>query len=214
MPTTRSRDRKGVSPCLIAIVGGSGSGKSWLAEKLEGALAPHATRLSLDDFYRDRSHLSPARRARLNFDHPRAIDWQEFERTLKALKAGRAGRVPQYDFAEHCRMSLWKILEPKPILLVDGLWLLRRPAVRRLFSWAIFLECPAKVRLQRRLGRDQLRRGRTAASVRQQFQRTVEPMHQLYVAPQGARADLVLRRACSLREIDEIVGQVRKLAGL
>src|SRR5512140_3253218 len=90
-------------PLLVAIVGGSGSGKTWLARRLQRRLAPEAARVSLDDFYRDRSRLSPARRARLNFDHPRSIDWAEFERVLGRLSAGRSARVPRYDFRTHCR---------------------------------------------------------------------------------------------------------------
>jgi uridine kinase len=194
---------------LVGIVGGSGSGKSWLARKLQAALSPYAVRLSLDDFYRDRSHLSPARRARLNFDHPRTIDWRCLEKSLGQLLAGRATRIPDYDFATHSRRQRPKIIRPKPLILIDGLWLLHRPALRRLFGLTIYLGCPARLRLRRRLARDRLTRGRTGASVREQFRRTVEPMHQRYVAPQIRWADIVLRKPCKLSDLRAIVAQLR-----
>jgi len=180
------------SPILVAIVGGSGSGKTWLADKLHAALGPKAARLSLDDFYRDRSGLSPSRRATINFDHPRAIDWTFIERVLRDCRAGKAARVPRYDFKTHSRLRSSKLLKLRPIILVDGLWLLRRPSIRRLFDLRVFLVCPASIRLRRRLARDVLARGRTRASIEKQFWTTVQPMHLKYVAPQARWADVVL----------------------
>src|SRR5690242_4898362 len=88
-------------PKLVAIVGGSCAGKSWLADQLQGILGKTAGRLSLDQFYRDRSHLTPARREAINFDHPRAIDWDCLEGVLRDCLAGRATSAPHYDFATH-----------------------------------------------------------------------------------------------------------------
>jgi len=193
------------APKLIAIVGGSGSGKTWLAEKLALALSPHAARLSLDDFYRDRSHLSAACCARVNFDHPRAIDWPAVERALYDLLGNRATHVPCYDFATHSRLRRTRLLKPKPIILIDGLWLLHRPSLRRLFALSIFLDCPARTRLRRRLERDLQSRGRTRASILRQFHSMVEPMHKRYVASQSQHADIVLTRSCGDREIQTLL---------
>src|SRR5215471_9198106 len=88
---------------LVAIVGGSGSGKTWLAERLKTKLRGKAAHLSLDNFYRDRSHLSPSRRARVNFDNPASIDWQTLRRVLSAVLRSRRTRLPGYDFKTHCR---------------------------------------------------------------------------------------------------------------
>lgn len=181
-----------VPPSLVAIVGGSASGKTWLADQLQSLLGDKAARLSLDDFYRDRSHLSPARRAKINFDHPRTIDWPRVEETLTAFLAGQPVFVPNYDFATHSRKPASQILSPKPVLLVDGLWLLHRPALRKLFTLSIFIDCPAGTRLNRRLARDVRSRGRSSESVQRQFAETVEPMHQLHVAPQLRWADVCL----------------------
>jgi pantothenate kinase len=98
-----------------------------LATKLAAALAPKAIRISMDDFYLDRSHLPPARRAQINFDHPRGIDWAALLRALRALCAGRTARLPRYDFSRHCRLSMPKLVRPKSIILLDGLWVLHRP---------------------------------------------------------------------------------------
>jgi uridine kinase len=191
----------------VAIVGGSGSGKSWLADKLAQELAPDAARLSLDDFYRDRSHLSMARRDRLNFDHPRAIDWPAMNRALKRLSKRRPARIPRYDFGTHCRLGHSRLLKPKPVVLVDGLWLLQSRAIRGLFDFSIYLDCSARLRLARRLERDRRARGRSEESVRRQFRETVEPMNARYVAPQAKFADVILARECT-------AAQVRKLAAL
>jgi uridine kinase len=177
---------------MVAIVGGSGAGKTWLAEKLQRTFGTMGTRISLDDFYRDRSGLSAARRAKINFDNPVAIDWASLETALNHLQNNQSTPLPCYDFKTHCRLTRKKILQPKPIVLVDGLWLLRRPRLRGLFDLKIFVECPSQTRLQRRLIRDLVLRGRTAASVREQFRDTVEPMHAKFVAPQKRWADIVL----------------------
>ena len=187
-------------PLLVAIVGGSGSGKSWLAGRLEKSLPGKAGRISLDDFYRDRSHLSPAQRIRINFDNPGAIDWAEFKKVLAALSKGRSVRSPAYDFTTHSRRSHWRIIKPKEVMLVEGLWLLRSPSLRAYFDLKIFLECCQSTRLRRRLARDLKTRGRTRASVRQQFRTTVQPMHQRFIESQKKWVDLVLPESFSGRE--------------
>jgi uridine kinase len=202
--------KKPKPPLLVAIVGGSGSGKSWLAEKLQTALGSNAGRLSLDDFYRDRSHLSPAQRARINFDNPAAIDWTEFERVLNCVLHWRKTQVPRYDFTTHCRLPRSCFVKPKLIMLVDGLWLLRS-RTRKLFSFSIFLDSPMRLRLRRRLARDLTVRGRSRRSIQEQFRRTVEPMHRKYVAPQLRRADAVLPVDWDEHDVQRVVTAVRTI---
>lgn len=192
------------APLLVAIVGGSGAGKSWLADQLQGMLGKQAARLSLDDFYLDRAHLPPGRRARINFDHPRAIDWSRLEQALGDCIAGRSTQLPQYDFKNHIRHAATQILRPVPVILMDGLWLLRRPKLRQIFDVRIFIECPTKVRLSRRLSRDLKSRGRTQASVSSQFWKMVEPMHQQYVKPQARRAGIKLKSPVTPRDVRQI----------
>jgi uridine kinase len=177
---------------LVAIAGGSGSGKGWLVQQLRKLLGEKACHLSLDDFYRNRSHLPPSRRERVNFDVPGAIDWDCVERVLGDCRAGQTTRVPRYDFVTHCRLPDREAWLPKPLVLVEGLWLLWRSSVRPLFDLKIFLDCPARLRLQRRLGRDVAERGRSAADIRRQFRTVVAPMHRQYVKPQKCWADVIL----------------------
>lgn len=200
-------------PRFIAIAGGSGAGKSWLADRLQGLLGPGAGLLSLDDFYRDRSRLSPRQRERINFDHPRAVDWDYLDRVLRRCRAGRRIRVPRYDFRTHSRCGALQSWQPTPIILVEGLWLLGRRSVRRLFDLRIYLACPARIRWRRRLARDVAQRGRTIASVRRQFFTRVEPMHRRHVASQRRWADVVLNHPFQPAEIGQLADRLQRLLG-
>lgn len=177
---------------LIAVVGGSGAGKGWLVSRLCRLLGNQAGHLQLDDFYRDRSHLPPARRSRVNFDVPHAIDWEWAVRVLRACRAGETAQVPRYDFSTYSRRASFLHFEPRPVLFVDGLWLLRPPPVRELFDLTIFLNTPRALRHQRRMARDIAERGYTARDVAHRLRTAVAPMHARYVEPQKKRADLVL----------------------
>jgi uridine kinase len=196
---------------IVAITGGSGSGKTFLAERLQANFAAVATRLCLDDFYLDRSNLPLSRRARINFDHPRAIDWPMAEKVLRDCRRAAPIEVPKYDFKTHVRLGGSKSWLPTALVLWDGLWLLSRPSMRSLFDLTIYLDCPTQLRLERRLSRDVSERGRTTSSVREQFWRTVFPMHVRHVAPQAAWADIILQQPTGEQERDELVGIIRGL---
>ena len=185
---------------MIAIVGGSGAGKGWLAARLCKLLGEQACHLSLDDFYRDRSHLPPSRRERVNFDVPGAIDWDCTEQVLNDCLTGQPTRVPRYNFTTHARLPASEPWKPKPLVFVEGLWLLRSPSTRRFFSLKIYLDCPASLRLSRRRARDVAERGRTADAVEHRFQR-IAPLHERYVEPQKKWADLVLAQPFSESEL-------------
>lgn len=189
---------------LIAIVGGSGSGKSWLANALKKRLDAQAAVLSLDDFYFDLSALAPEVREGINYDHPQTIDWPLFESVLDDCLDGRVTGIPQYDFATHLRLPMVKIFQPAPLVLVEGLWLLHQPKLRSWFSLKIFLDCPEQLRMKRRLVRDVTGRGRTPDSVREQFLNDVQPMYERFVAPQMAYADITLRGEPGEFELTEL----------
>lgn len=206
--------QQGREPKLIAIIGGSGSGKTFLAKMLQETLGNSVLRLTLDDFYRDRSACHPQRRARINFDHPRAVDWAEVETVLKTLAAGRTALAPRYDFATHTRHPARRKLHPRPLVLVEGLWPCHKRSLRRLFHYRIFLDCPQSLRLRRRLSRDMAERGRSAHSVRQQFYSTVAPMHLRFVNPQRQWSDVVIRRPLAATEIARLartLGQLKTI---
>ncbi len=195
-------------PKIIAIVGGSGAGKTWLARRLQHAFGPQA-RLSQDDFYYDLGHLPPPARAKINFDHPRTIDWLAFATVLRDCRDGRITRVPQYNFTTHTRLLEEKLFVPTPLILVEGLWLLWLPQIVELFDLKIFLDCPAQLRLKRRLSRDVAERGRTSGSIREQFSKTVAPMHEQFVAPQAKWADIILQQPPGEAELDGLIETIQ-----
>ncbi len=198
---------------LVAIVGGSGAGKTWLAQRLAALLPDQALSLSLDDFYRDRSHLSMKRRDRLNFDHPAAIDWPVLTQTLAQCHDGATAlAIPRYDFATHSRLEGAAVRPVKPVIVVDGLWLFHRPVLRSFFDLKIFIECPAGLRLLRRIERDMLERGRMASSVAEQFKTTVLPMHDRYVQPQAKWADALLQSPLTDGDVTRLAIRVKTAA--
>jgi len=193
---------------LVAVVGGSGAGKGWLVERLCRVVGEHACRLQLDDFYRDRSHLPPSRRARLNFDVPDAIDWDWAERVLLDCRAGESTTLPSYDFATHTRCSQCRHWLPRSLVFVDGLWLLRPPAIRRLFDLKIYLDTPTDLRCTRRLARDVVERGYSRDMVDRQLRTAVLPMHSRYVEPQKKYADIVLKQPFEEAQLAELADRM------
>lgn len=170
---------------LVGVVGGSGSGKSWLAAGLREWLGEEAGHLSLDDFYRDLGHLPEEERGAVNFDDPAAIDWESLREVLECLERGESAQLPVYDFVSHTRLPQRRHFDFTPVLVVEGLWLLHPEWLREKFALSVFVDCPEDERLRRRIQRDVLERGRSEASVREQFAAHVKPMHDQFVEPQA-----------------------------
>lgn len=200
------------SPCkMIALVGGSGAGKTWLADRLCQEFGDEATSLPLDDFYRDLSHLNVSEREKINFDHPDTIDWPLFESVLHKLNSGEPVLSSRYDFVSHTRLAKGEWHSPRPFIFVEGLWLLWPPQVREMFNFRIFLDCVQSVRWQRRAARDLNERGRTTDSIRKQFWKVVAPMHERFVEVQKAWADLVIDHSVTQSELGRLVATIREL---
>ena len=176
MATSKSR--------FIAVVGGSGSGKSYLAERLKNRLGERAAHLALDDFYRDLSHLPESERDEANFDDPAAIDWDSLKEVLESLERGETASIPVYDFTSHTRKAETRPLEAAPLVVFEGLWLLHPEWLREKFALSVFVDCPTEERLQRRIERDVPERWPNEESVRHQFSTFVQPMHERFVEPQ------------------------------
>jgi uridine kinase len=117
-------------PIIVSIVGGSGAGKTWLSHQIAAAFPTEATEVSLDDFYFDRSHLSPDQRCLVNYDEPEAIEWGLLSEFLEDVRGGRPAHVPRYDFSSHCRNGRRAECTPTRLLIVEGLWLLTRSDMR------------------------------------------------------------------------------------
>jgi uridine kinase len=182
-----------VKSLLVGIAGGTGSGKSWLCDFLAARLPGMAARFQEDWYYRDRSGLSDAAVVKVNFDHPAAIETPALLRDLDALRAGRAIRAPKYDYATHARMRETTLIEPAPVILLDGLFVLHRPALRRRLDIGIFVDVPADVRLIRRLRRDIDVRRIPAEETLRLWESFVHPMHERFVAPSARHATHVWR---------------------
>ena len=180
---------------IVGIAGGSGAGKTRLTRRLAAALGEAwCTVLSQDDYYRD---LPAARHTPtdVNFDHPDAIDFALLASDLDALQRGEPVFPPHYDFATHTRLGRRDdAVLPRTIILVDGILILAAAQLRHLFATSLYLRCPADLRYRRRLARDTRERGRSAASVRRQFDEQVEPMHQTFVAPSAVHAEAVFEQ--------------------
>ncbi len=177
-------------PYLIGIAGPSGAGKTTLAQRLAREL--QAPILALDYYYRGLDAMPLAERARVNFDHPAALDRGLLLEQLAALAAGAAIRVPVYDFARHTRTSETVPLRAAGFTIVEGLFALHWEDVRALLGTRVFIEADDAVCFARRLERDTRERGRSAESVREQYVQTVRAMAERYVLPARVFADVVV----------------------
>ena len=179
-------------PCLIGLAGPSGAGKTTLARSLQTHLPGPATVLSLDAYYRDLAALSPVARARVNFDAPEAMDHQRLAADLRQLAAGHRVEIPVYDFATHTRQATQHRLTPTDFLIVEGLFALYWPDINARYHLRLFVAADDALCLERRLARDRVKRGRSPASIRAQYQEQVRPMYRRHIQPTARYADLIL----------------------
>jgi uridine kinase len=177
---------------IIAVAGGSGSGKTFFAETLTKKLGPDVAGLIYqDNYYIDQSDRFDGDGGSVNFDHPDALDFELMAAQLAELKEGLDIEIPLYDFATHKRRLQTKTQPAKKVIIVDGILILTQPKLRELFDIAIFVETPEEIRFMRRLKRDVLERGRTEEGVKAQFSKQVKPMHDMFVEPSKVYADIV-----------------------
>jgi len=198
-----------MTPFLVAIAGGSGSGKSVLTQAIATALGvDRVATLAHDRYYRDRYDLLPIERSRLNYDVPDALDQALFREHLAALRLGQSIVPPIYCFVTHRRDGWGTPIAPREIVLIEGILLFHDPDIRNAFDVRIFVDAPDDVRLRRRIARDTCERGRTPDFVVAQCRGTVFPAHARYVEPTKALADLVLLNAGRLEPVVEVAAAV------
>jgi uridine kinase len=184
-----------MKPFLIGIAGGTGSGKTTVARRIYQSLhLDSAVFLDYDSYYKELGHLSLEERARINFDHPDSLDNDLFIEHLERLIAGLPIEKPVYDFTRHTRAPETIPVQPRDVILVDGILLFAEERLREMFDLRIFVDTEADVRFIRRLRRDLEERGRSLESVIEQYLKTVRPMHFEFVEPTKRYADVILPR--------------------
>ena len=178
-----------MSAHIIGVAGPSSSGKSELARQLAERL-PGTAIVSLDSYYRGMEEIPLEERKKVNFDHPDSLDWELLHEHLVAIANGRAFDEPVYSFADYARTADTRRIEPSEFLIVEGLFVLYWPELRKMLDTKVYVQTDPVVCFERRLSRDVAERGRTPESVREQYERTVRPSAEWFVYPTEKYADL------------------------
>lgn len=196
---------------VIGIAGGTGSGKSTFTNRLKNEFQDDVAVLYHDNYYRAQDELSFEERKKMNYDHPDAFETTLLLKHLKELKEGRAIRCPVYDYSQHNRSRDVVTVEPKRVILLEGILVLADPKLRELLDIKIYVEADADERILRRVIRDVKERGRDIEGVVDQYLTTVKPMHYLYVEPTRALADIVINSGMNEIAFELVKNNIRKI---
>lgn len=200
-------------PILIGICGGTGSGKSTVAKAIfESLPEKNIAIIEQDAYYKDQSHLAMEDRVKTNYDHPLAFDTELLVAHMTALLQGTAIDKPSYNFSQHTREDKTTKIEPKDIIILEGIMILEEKSLRDLMDIKIFVDTDADVRIIRRIVRDIQERGRTLDSVINQYLHTVKPAHEQFIEPMKKFADLIIPEGGYNKvAIDIMVAKVRSI---
>jgi uridine kinase len=195
---------------IIAIAGASASGKSLIAKTIFEELCRDLGTnqigvINEDAYYHDQSHLTMEDRVKTNYDHPKALDHQLLATHLTQLKQGEAVSIPCYSYNEHTRTSETLTMQPKRVIIVEGILLLTAPKLRELIDTSVFMDTPLDICFLRRLTRDVAERGRTMETVISQYKRTVRPMFLQFIEPSKQYADIIVPRGGKNRIATDIL---------
>jgi len=201
------------SPLVIGIAGGSGSGKTTVAQEILQRVGPdRIAYIQHDSYYKDLTGLPPAQRAEVNFDHPNSLETELLIAHVEQLKSGQQIDVPIYDFSKHSRTDETFTVAPHGVIVVEGILIFVEAALRALFDVKLFVDTDADIRLIRRLQRDITERGRTVESVIKQYQSTVRPMHLEFVEPSKRYADVIIPEGgFNTAALDMVVARIETL---
>jgi uridine kinase len=206
-----------VTRTIIAIAGASASGKSLFSQTIYNELVTELQSGAIavieeDAYYKDQSHLPFEHRTQTNYDHPDAFEHDLLRQHLEMLRQGQSVEVPTYDYTQHTRSDKTRTVNPAKILIVEGILLLSDPALSEVFDIKVFIDTPLDICLLRRMQRDIEQRGRSIASVVDQYQATVRPMFYQFIEPSKHNADLVVTRGGMNRvAIDIIKSKIKYL---
>jgi uridine kinase len=200
-------------PLVIGIAGGSGSGKTTVAQTiLQRVGADRITFLPHDAYYRDLSHLRFEDRARVNFDHPNSLETELLIEHIQQLRSWQPVEMPVYDFTHHTRTPQCIHLSPQRVVMVDGILIFAELELRKLFDIKIFVDTDADLRFIRRLQRDIVERGRTTESVIDQYLTTVRPMHMDFCEPSKRYADIIIPEGgLNIVALDMVIARIEEM---
>ena len=197
-------------PLVIGIGGGSGSGKTTIAQSIVESIGhDEVTLIQHDAYYRDQTHLPVEERAKLNYDHPDSMETDLLVAHLRDLVAGKAIERPVYDFTVHNRAAETVRVEPKQAIIVEGILVLSEASLREVMDLKVYVDTDADLRIVRRWERDIKDRGRSFDSVRDQYLTTVRPMHLQFVEPSKRYADIVIPEGYNLGAVGTVISAIR-----
>ncbi len=194
---------------IIGVAGGTGSGKSTFTRRLEEAFPDDVAVIYHDSYYRRQDEISFEERRKVNYDHPDSLETQLLLEHLHLLKDGKAIKCPVYDYSQHNRSDLVRSVEPRRIIIVEGILILADKRLRDLLDIKIYVEADADERILRRVVRDVKERGRDIDNIVEQYLTTVKPMHYLYVEPTRAMADIVINSGMNNVAFDIVRSKIR-----
>lgn len=207
-PPSRSWPTAG--PLIIGIGGGSGSGKTTIAQSIVESIGHDDVALIQHDaYYRDQTHLPLEQRAKVNYDHPDSLETELLVEHLRELLAGRPVERPVYDYTVHNRSPQTVVVDPRPVVVVEGIVVLYEPGLRDLMDLKVYVDTDADLRIVRRLERDIDERGRSFDAVRRQYLDTVRPMHLQFVEPSKRYADIVIPEGYNVGAVATVVSMIR-----
>ena len=194
---------------VVGIAGGTGAGKTTVAREITEEVADSVTRIPMDNYYKDLSHMEFEERKEVNYDHPSAFEWELLREHFSALLSGQSIEMPQYDFSVHNRKEETETVEPTDVIVLEGIFALYDEDVNEMLDVRVYVETDADVRILRRIERDVVERGRDLEGVIDQYLSTVKPMHEQFVEPTKKRADIIIPEGANAVAVGLLEEKVR-----
>lgn len=200
-----------ISPIIIGIAGGTGSGKSTFTNRLKKLFGEDITVIYHDNYYRAHDEIPFEERKVINYDHPDSLETELLLEHLKELKAGRPVQCPVYDFSQHNRSKDFVEIRPSSIIIIEGILIMTDEQLRNMMDIKIFVDADADERILRRVRRDMEERGRDLENIMEQYLTTVKPMHYLYIEPTRHYADIVINSGMNDVAFDLVATKISQL---
>ncbi|MXV61685.1 uridine kinase [Natronorubrum sp. JWXQ-INN-674] len=194
---------------VIGIAGGTGAGKTTVARTVADTVGEAVTRIPIDNYYEDLSHLAFEERTEVNYDHPDAFEWELLREQLNALLMGQPIEMPQYDFEAHNRTDERVTVEPTDVIVLEGIFSLYDEDILEMLDLCVYVMTDADVRILRRIERDVIDRGRGLEGVIDQYLETVKPMHEQFVEPTKKNADVIIPEGANRVAVDLLIEKIQ-----